>query len=119
MSRILRRHELVTDDWVALTDQPGVSEKTLGTFTERRAQAGFYRVGAGAALHTSGRGVYVAYRGEGTVNGTPLQPFTTVFLEHGENAMITATSVVELIHFGLPDLRDMAVQPEMTAVAAE
>jgi hypothetical protein len=106
-------------DWVALPGQPGVSEKTLGIFTERRAQAGFYRVDAGATLHTAGRGLYVAYRGEGSVNGAPLRPFTTVFLEHGEDAAITATSEVELIHFGLPDLRDLAVQPEVTAVAAE
>jgi hypothetical protein len=42
-----------------------------------------------------------------------------VFLEYGENAAITATSEVELIHFGLPDLRDLAVQPGVTAVAAE
>jgi hypothetical protein len=106
-------------DWVALPNQPGVSEKTLGIFTERRTQAGFYRADAGATLHASGRGVYVAYRGEGSVNGTPLRPFTTVFLEHGEDAAITATSEIELLHFGLPDLRDMAAQPEMTAVAAE
>jgi hypothetical protein len=106
-------------DWVALPGQPGVSEKTLGIFTERRAQAGIYRVDAGATLHTSGRGVYVAYRGEGSVNATTLRPFTTVFLEHGEDAVITATSEIELLHFGLPDLRDMAAQPEMTAVAAE
>jgi hypothetical protein len=96
-----------------------VSEKTLGIFTERRAQSGFYRVDAGATLHALGRAVYVAYRGEGSVNGTPLRPFTTVFLDHGEDAVITATSEVELIHFGLPDLRNLAAQPEMTAVAAE
>ena len=106
-------------EWVALPGHPGVSEKTLGIFTERRAQAGFYRIDGGATLRTSGRGVYVAYRGEGLVNGTPLRPFTTVFLEHGEDAVITATSEVELLYFGLPDLRDMAAQPEMAAVAAE
>src|SRR5262249_48705103 len=105
-------------DWVALPGQPGVREKTLGIFTERRARAGFYRVDAGATLHASGRGVYVAYRGEGSVNGAPLRPFTTVFLEHGENAVIAATSEVELLHFGLPDLRDMAAQPEMPAAEA-
>ena len=63
--------------------------------------------------------MYVAYRGEGSVNGTPLRPFTTMFLEHGEDAVITATGEVEIICFGLPDLSDMAAQPEMPAVAAE
>ena len=61
----------------------------------------------------------MAYRGNGSVNGMPLRPFTTLFLEHGEDAIVTATSEVELIHFGLPDLRDMATQPEMPAVAAD
>jgi hypothetical protein len=106
-------------DWVAVTGQPGVHEKMLGTFTERRAQIGFYRLDPGATLRALGRSVYVAYRGEGSVNGTPLRPFTTVFLEHGEDTVITAMSEVEFIHFGLPDLRDMAAPETMNAVAAE
>jgi len=106
-------------DWIAIPSNPGVSEKTLGAFTERRAQASFHRLDPGATLRASGRGIYLAYRGEGSVEGTPLRPFTTVFLEHDEEAAITATSEVELIYFGLPDLRDMAARPEMTAVAAE
>jgi hypothetical protein len=105
-------------DWIAGPGRPGVHEKTLGIFTERRAQIGFHRLYPGATLRASGRSVYVAYRGEGTVEGAPLRPFTTVFLEHGEEAAITATGEVELIYFGLPDLRDMAA-PETTAVAAE
>jgi hypothetical protein len=89
-------------------------------FTERRAQASFYRIEPGATLRACGRGIYVAYAGEGRVADQPLRPFTTVFLEHGEEAVITATSATELVHFGLPDLRDMAIQPHsFAAVAAE
>jgi hypothetical protein len=106
-------------DWVTMPGQSGVHEKTLGIFTERHAQIGFYRLDPGATLRASGRSVYVAYRGEGTVDGTPLRAFTTLFLEHGEEAAIRATSEIELICFGLPDLRDMAAPETMTAVAAE
>jgi hypothetical protein len=106
-------------DWVAMPDSPGVSQKLIGVFTERRAEAGFYKLEPGATLRASGRGIYVAYAGEGRIAGEPLRPFTTLFLEHGEEAAITATTGAELIHFGLPDLR-MATQPDTaTAVAAE
>jgi len=107
-------------EWVTRPGSPGISEKLLGVFTERRAQASFYKLAAGATLRATGRGIYVAYAGEGHVADAPLRPFTTVFLDHGEEATITATSATELIHFGLPDLRDMAVQPHsFAAVAAE
>jgi hypothetical protein len=106
-------------EWVAAS--PGVAEKLVGVFTERRASASFQRVEAGATLRASGRGIFVAYAGKGTVAGKgsvePLRPFTTVFLDHGEEASIKADETVELIHFGLPDLRDMGAQPH--AVAAE
>jgi hypothetical protein len=107
-------------EWVALPGSPGVSEKLIGVFTERRACASFYKLEPGATLRASGRGIYVAYAGEGRVAGEPLRPFTTLFLEHGEEAAITAATEAELIHFGLPDLRNMTAQPEAaTAVAAE
>jgi hypothetical protein len=44
-----------------------------------------------------------------------------VFLDYGEHAQFTAEEPVELVHFGLPDLRDLASRPEAytPAVAAE
>jgi hypothetical protein len=105
--------------WVAMPDSPGVSEKLIGVFTERRAEAVFYKLDPGATLRASGRGIYVAYAGEGRVVDEPLRPFTTLFLEHGEEAAITATTEVELIHFGLPDLRDMVAPETMATIAAE
>ena len=47
---------------------------------------GLFRLDAGATLTGSGRGVYLAYRGGGRVDGQPLRPLTTVFLERGETA---------------------------------
>jgi len=54
-------------EWVPAS--PGVAEKLVGVFTERRASASFQRIEAGATLHALGRGIFVAYRGKGTVAG--------------------------------------------------
>jgi len=106
--------------WVPLAGSPGVREKLIGVFSERRAEAAFYKLDPGATLRASGRAIYVAYAGEGRAADQPLRPFTTLFLDYGEDTAITARTEVELIRFGLPDLRDMAAQPpSFAAVAAE
>jgi len=107
--------------WVPAPGQPGVSEKLLGVFTERRTEAGFLKLEPGASYTGAGRGIYVCYAGKGQVEGEPLRPVTTVFLDHGEHATFTAEEATELVHFGLPDLRDLALTPEAhaPAVAAE
>jgi hypothetical protein len=53
-------------EWVPSADQPGVFEKLLGVFTERRSEAGIVLVNAGATLTGSGRGIYLAF---GVANG--------------------------------------------------
>ena len=40
-------------EWVPLADQPGVSEKLLGVFTERRSEAGLFRLNAAATCRFS------------------------------------------------------------------
>jgi hypothetical protein len=106
-------------EWVPVEGQLGVHEKMLGVFTERRSEAGVVRLDAGAALNGTGRGIYLAYKGKGAVDGQPLRALTTVFLERGERATFTAEQAVEMIHFGLPDLRGLENRPSYTAVAAE
>jgi hypothetical protein len=106
-------------EWVAVADQPGVHEKLLGVFTERRSESSVIRLDAGAMLTGQGRGIYLAYKGAGKVDGQPLRPLTTVFLECGERATFKAEQETEMIHFGLPDLRGLQKQPGYTAVAAE
>ena len=66
-----------------------------------------------------GRGIYLVYRGGGRVDGQPLRPLSTVFLERGERASFTAEQETELLHFGLPDLRGLESRPAYTAEAAE
>ena len=94
-------------------------EKLLGVFTERRSAAGMVRLDAGATLNGSGRSVYLVTRGGGRIDGQPLRPLTTVFLERGERASFVAEQETELLHFGLPDLRGLEARPSYTAEAAE
>jgi hypothetical protein len=107
-------------DWVPSSEHEGIAEKLLGVFTERHAATGFFKLAAGTSLPRAGRGIFVCYRGNGQVDGAPLRPLTTVFLDHGEEAVFTADEETEIIHLGLPDLRSLAQPQEFApAVAAE
>jgi hypothetical protein len=91
-------------DWVPVEGAPGVAEKLLGVFTERRSVAGLFKLDAGASYAARGKGVYVVTRGAGSVGGEPLRPLTTLYLGSGETATITAREETEFLHFGLPNL---------------
>ena len=79
-----------TYDWVPVEGAPGVAEKLLGVFTERRSEAGFFRLEAGARFTARGKGVYVVTRGSGTVEGAPMRALTTVHLAAGERDLCCA-----------------------------
>jgi hypothetical protein len=49
-------------DWVPVEGAPGVAEKLLGVFTERRSVAGLFKLDAGASYAARGKGVYVVTR---------------------------------------------------------
>src|SRR2546422_48269 len=103
--------------WVPAPEFSGVHAKLLGVFTERRAQASFFKLEAGATLRGAGRAIYVVYAGGGRIDAQPLRRFTAVFLEHGERASFAADEATEMLHLGLPDLRDLAAQPQAFAPA--
>src|SRR5262249_47060531 len=105
-------------DWVPVEGAPGVAEKLLGVFTERRSEAGLFKLDAGASYIARGKGVYVVTRGTGSVGGVPLRPLTTLYLEPGETATITAREETELLHFGLPNLAGLRA-PVRAAAPAE
>jgi hypothetical protein len=106
-------------DWVASAANPGLHEKLLGVFTERRAQARMLKLDPGASLRAEGRSISFVYRGAGRVGDEPLRPFTAVYLDHAESALIMASEETELLHLGMPDLRGIAAPPAHAAVAAE
>jgi len=95
--------------WVPVAGAPGVAEKLLGVFTERRSEAGLLRLAAGARYAGRGRGVYVVTRGAGTAGDQPLRALTAVHLAAGERAAFSAREETELLHFGLPDLAGLRV----------
>jgi len=106
-------------EWVPLAGAPGVAEKFVGTFTERRSSARFLRLDPGASFAAEGRSLFVVLKGAGTVAGERLQPLTTIYLQHGERASIAAREPVEMLHLGMPDLRGLKAEGGATAVAAE
>jgi hypothetical protein len=91
-------------EWVPVAGAPGVAEKLLGVFTERRSETGLIKLDAGASYVARVKGVYVVTRGAGAVSSEPLRPLTTLYLGPGETATVTAREEIELLHFGLPNL---------------
>jgi hypothetical protein len=73
-----------------LAEHPGVEEKLLGMFTERRTLARMIRLSPGASFRVAGRSIYFAYSGTGRVEREPLRTFTAAFLDHGEDATFAA-----------------------------
>jgi len=94
--------------WAPVRGAAGVSEKLFGVFTERRTQARLVSLDAGAHYEVAGRSVYLVLSGAGTAGGASLEKFTTVFLDTGERGMLAASETTELLHYGLPDLSDIA-----------
>jgi hypothetical protein len=89
-------------------------------FTERRTLARMIRLSPGASFRVAGRSIYFAYSGTGRVEREPLRTFTAAFLDHGEDATFAADTEIEMLHLGMPDLRELVVQqPDAHAVAAE
>ncbi len=105
--------------WTKVEGGPGVEEKLLGVFTERRTEARFLKLAPGASYYAKGRALYLAMSGAGTVGEAPYRRFTTAYLQKGERAMITATAETEIMIFGLPDLAGMRRGELLGSAAAE
>lgn len=99
-------------NWVPVDGVPGVSEKLLGVFTERRSEASLLKLEPGASYQAKGRGVYLVLRGKGALADTTARTLTALHLEFGETAKISAAEEMEIMHFGLPDLRGVSMTTE-------
>jgi hypothetical protein len=107
-------------NWVPVADMPGVAEKPLGVFTERRTEAAFLRLDPGATYEAGGRSIFFVVTGAGMVAGQPFRHLTTIFVERGERATFTAQQGAEMLRLGLPDLSGLLSDSDgVTAVAAE
>ena len=105
--------------WVPLADGPGVEEKLLGIFTERRTTMRLLRLAPGAAYDAAGRGIYLVAAGAGSVAGEAFRRLTAVFLDRGEAARFFAREGALLFHMGLPDLAVLGARAATGAEAAE
>lgn len=107
-------------DWTSVEGAPGVAEKFLGVFTERRSTARFLRLDPSTTFEGTGRSLYFVTEGEGTVGAEPLRRTTTVYLPRGERANFAARTAVHMLHLGMPDLSGLAVRGAgVIAAAAE
>jgi hypothetical protein len=88
--------------WVALADQPGVSSKLLGIFSERLTKLALYRIEPGARLRLEDGSVYFVVSGAGTVGDARIEAQTTIYVPSAESATATASRATELLQLGLP-----------------
>ena len=102
-------------EWVPVEGAPGVCEKLMGIFTERRCEARFLRLAPQARIRATGRKIYFVLTGDGQVGGQAYRRQTTVFCEREEEAAVEAETPTEILVFGLPRLDT----PAHYAVAAE
>lgn len=83
---------------------PGVHEKPMGVFTERRAEANFIRIDKGASWRGKGRSVYLVVSGAGTVDGQPYKLLSGVHTDEHETPSFVASEDSVILHLGLPNL---------------
>ena len=88
--------------WVGVG--PGVSERFLGTFTERKAEASFIRIEKGASWKGVGRSIYLVTEGAGRVASDAYAKLTGVHAGEGEAPEFTATEETVLLRMTLPNL---------------
>jgi hypothetical protein len=93
--------------WMPLDGQTGVEEKALGTFSDCKTRAAKYKLDPGATFTATGRGIYLALSGSGSVEGEPYRRFTGIYLNSGETGTFRAGETSEIMLFGLPDMSRM------------
>lgn len=106
--------------WVVIPDQPGVSERKLGSFTEAGTALRLVKVDAGATYTaTGGRDIFFIHKGVGTAEGEKLRFSTTIYLDPGENVAIRAGEEITILNMHLPDLGYLEAQDAGAQAAAE
>jgi hypothetical protein len=92
--------------WVPVEGSPGVAAKMMGVFTERRTEAGFLRLEAGASCALIGPKIYFVTAGEGMLGKSPVRKHTSIHVEAGDTASIEAKAPLEMLFLGLPDFTE-------------
>lgn len=101
-------------DWVPVEGAPGVYDKNMGMFTERRTVATFLKLEPKARYKGHGRSLYFVLSGGGQVGNEDYRRFTTVYCDEGDDPAFTATEESEILMLGLPRL-GLAVRQAVAA----
>ena len=105
-------------DWLPMPGAAGVSQKPLGTFTERECAAVLIKLAPGTTYRAAGRSVYLVLSGAGRVGGQPYRSLTALHLRPGETAEFDAQEITELLRLVLPDLVGLDTKSRAQAEAA-
>jgi hypothetical protein len=106
-------------DWLPIPGVSGVSQKPLGTFTERQCAAVLIKLAPGATYRAAGGSVYLVLTGAGTVGEQNYRALTAMHLESGEAAEFVAQEITQLLRLVLPDLAGVDAKHRAQAEAAE
>ena len=107
-----------TYDWVPVEGAPGVAEKLLGVFTERRSEVGHGADRRRRLLHGARQGHLRRRARRGTVGGKAMRASHHGLSRRRRDRDVAAREPTELLHFGLPDLTGVRM-PEHDRVPAE
>jgi hypothetical protein len=105
--------------WRPLSGMSGVSEKPLGTFTERQCGAALLKLARGAIYRAGERSVYLVLSGTGIAYDGPYRPLTALHLDEGETADLVARDESVVLRLVLPDLAGLPARVSAHAEAAE
>jgi hypothetical protein len=106
-------------EWLAVPTMPGVSEKPLGTFTERQCGAALLKLARGASYRAEGRSVYLVVCGSGIMHDQAYRQYTALHLDDGEEADVVARDETEIVRMMLPDLAGLEMRRTAQVEAAE
>jgi hypothetical protein len=96
--------------WLPAAGMRGVSEKPLGSFTERQCGATLIKIARGATFHAAPRSVCLVLAGSGIACEGAYRRLTALHLADGERADVVARDETELLQLTLPDLAELEAQ---------
>ena len=106
-------------EWLPVEGMPGVTEKPLGSFTERQCGAALIKLARGAIYRAGGRSVYLVLSGTGIAHDATYRKYTALHLDEGEEADIVARDETEIVRLVLPDLSGLEARRPAQVEAAE
>jgi hypothetical protein len=106
-------------EWLPVAGMPGVTNKPLGTFTERQCAAELIRLERGASYAVGERSVCLVLSGTGIVGDQPYRQFSAIHADEGECTDLVARDDTELLRLVLPDLSGLRARRPAQVEAAE